>query len=94
MRLNRGEIVILAAPLDERAIGETDDAFAVDHLVAARREAGAGVGGEGGLQREAGAAVAEARRLARLLDVHAEVDQVGEHLGMSLRLHVATHHAE
>ena len=40
------------------------------------------------------AGVAEPRGVAGLLDVHAEVDHVAEHLHVPLRLHVAPHHAE
>ena len=34
------------------------------------------------------------RRVAGRLHVHAEVDQVHQHLHVPLRLHVAAHHAE
>jgi predicted dehydrogenase len=44
--------------------------------------------------RVGGADVEEPGGVARLLDVHAEVDQVAEHLHVPLRLHVAAHHAE
>ena len=36
----------------------------------------------------------EADRVAGLLQVHPEVDQVHEHLRVALRLHVAAHQAE
>ena len=36
----------------------------------------------------------EARGVARLLQVHPEIEQIHEHLAMALRLHVAPHHAE
>ena len=38
--------------------------------------------------------VADARRIAGFLDVHAEVDDVGDDLRVGLRLVVAAHHAE
>ena len=38
--------------------------------------------------------MAEARRLARLLNVHAELEHVQQYLHVTLRLHVAAHHAE
>ena len=59
-----------------------------------------------GLQRDRAAAVgrlagrlgraevAEPRRVAGLLHVHAEVDHVAEHLDVPLGLHVAAHQAE
>src|SRR5579872_2742518 len=47
------------------------------------------------LARDLGAAdVVPARRIARFLHVHAEVDDVSEHLHVSLRLHVTAHQAE
>ena len=41
-----------------------------------------------------GTRVVEARRVAGLLQVHAEVDEVDDDLHVALRLHVAAHHAE
>jgi hypothetical protein len=38
--------------------------------------------------------VVKAGCVAGFLDVHSEVDDVGEHLHVALRLHVAAHHAE
>ena len=38
--------------------------------------------------------MAEARGVAGLLHVHAEVDDVAQHLHVPLRLHVAAHDAE
>src|ERR1051326_7946606 len=35
-----------------------------------------------------------AGRITRLLDVQSEIDLVGQHLHVSLRLHSAAHHAE
>ena len=38
--------------------------------------------------------MAPARGVAGFLHVHAEIDDVGQHLHMALRLHVAAHQAE
>src|SRR5256885_808502 len=38
--------------------------------------------------------VAKARLLARLLHIHAEINQVEQDLHMPLRLHIAAHHSE
>src|SRR5262249_20191390 len=45
-------------------------------------------------RRRRGADVFQTRRLAGLLDVHAEVDQVNQYLDLALRLHVTAHDAE
>jgi hypothetical protein len=45
-------------------------------------------------ERESWREVPEARRVAGRLRVHPEVDQVQQRLHVSLRLHVAAHHAE
>ena len=55
---------------------------------------GAAVGAAGRAGRRRGADVLDARRFAGLLHVHAEVDQVHQHLHVPLRLHVAAHDAE
>ena len=49
-----------------------------------------GPGGRSGLPNR----VLQPRRFAGLLHVHAEIDQVDQHLHLSLRLHVAAHDAE
>ena len=51
-------------------------------------------GADAALERQLAAAVAHARGLAGVLDVHAEVDEVHHHLRVRLRLIVAAHHAE
>jgi len=38
--------------------------------------------------------VTEARRFNRLLESHAEIDEVDQYLNMSLRLNAAAHNAE
>src|SRR5690606_14350147 len=58
----------------------------VDLAAIAHRRAGAGGFGR--------ALVLDARRVAGLLQVHAEVDQVHHDLHVALRLHGSAHHAE
>src|SRR5262245_50728568 len=49
---------------------------------------------ECGLQRQTFAEMSEARGLACLLRIHTEIDDVHQHLCVTLWLHVATHHSE
>src|SRR6185436_10192337 len=69
-------------------------AAALDNGVAARLERAPDLRADAAFDGELLADVPDARRIARLLHVHAEVDDVGDDLRVSLRLVVAAHHAE
>ena len=47
-----------------------------------------------GFEQDFAVRVAESRRFPGLLDVHSEINQISEHLDVSLRLVVATHDPE
>ena len=80
--------------IDQDALKAAERADAFRHPVTAPGQAGARGLRNGALDQQAVGAVMNARGLTRLLDVHAEVDQVHQHLRVSLRLVVAAHDAE
>ena len=80
--------------IDQDALESAEDADTADDPMAARVEAEARLRRNRRFEREPVRRMPESRCLARLLDVHAEVDQVQEHLHVPLRLHVAAHDAK
>src|SRR5437588_2705382 len=51
-------------------------------------------GCKAGFQSQALKRVSEASGFSRLLSIHAEIDNIDQHLRMTLRLHVTAHHAK
>ena len=92
--------------VDADRLVTSQGAGGLDEVVPPGLELAADRGGDAGLQgdraaavgglagRFRGAEVAEPWGVAGLLDVHAEVDQVADHLSMSLRLHITSHQSE
>src|SRR4051794_1257105 len=95
-----------AFEVDADCLVAAEGAECLDEAVSLGLERAPHVSGDAGLQGDradavgwlAGrlrrAEVAESRGVASLLDIHAEVDQVAEDLGVPLSLHVAAHQPE
>src|SRR5688572_18446567 len=80
-----------SARIDEDALKSSHGAATVARLVTARGKRLPNLRPNPAFQRQLSAAMSHACRLAGVLNVHAEVDEIHHHLGVRLRLVVAAH---
>ena len=80
--------------VDPDSLESAKDAEFVNDLVPSPDEFAPDVVTDRGFQGQVGPGVPKARGFSRLLGIHTKVDQVGQHLSVTLSLHIATHDSE